>query len=204
MGTDIHFYIERKMPDGTWKCINPLDYYESRWNGDYTKPHIQELSIGRDYQLFGILSKGLRTTYPDGFPQRGLPKNASTIVKQRLANAHSTNYLTLYRLETLFSDMTKTISREIRLPLTTAALLIESIEAGTPNWQLIKHEHWHTSPDPSIHYKQFTIDMPLIHAFNTFIKEVMIDYLHTHAPRNKRGKEKLKGNDIRIVFGFDS
>lgn len=62
MGCDIHMYVEYKR-----KKEQESHYYN--YGG--------RINPGRNYYLFGLLSKGVRTNLDNGIPPKGLPENIS-------------------------------------------------------------------------------------------------------------------------------
>jgi hypothetical protein len=62
MGCDIHMFVEYRPKDFN------KDYPEWRNFGNSFNP-------GRNYLMFGILSKGVRYNIDLGFPQKGIPEN---------------------------------------------------------------------------------------------------------------------------------
>lgn len=118
MGCDIHFYVEKKQADGTWKAQGTFekDEDESGWISQSSGC----LYSGRNYNLFSILADvrngygfaGVKTG--EGFKPisepRGVPDDASpeykAIVEQWDSDGHSHSYHTLRQL--LDFDWTQT------------------------------------------------------------------------------------------------
>lgn len=111
MGCDIHFYVEKKQPDGTWKIHGEFTREvedEHTWLSQDGRP----LYSGRSYNLFAILADvrngrgfaGIKTG--DGFnpisEPRGVPDDASPeykeIVEQWDGDGHSHSHHTLRQL----------------------------------------------------------------------------------------------------------
>jgi hypothetical protein len=67
MGCDIHIHIEIK-----------------REGNNYWEGFGGEFSINRNYMLFGIMAKGVRSSIDDGYEIRGIPPDLSSNVMERL------------------------------------------------------------------------------------------------------------------------
>jgi hypothetical protein len=117
MGTDIHFYVEKRNEQGDWDLIGPIDYDEDDYGEDEEpRPYIDwrkdPFRVGRNYKLFAILAD-VRNNY--GFAgvkmgerlnpitePRGIPDDASDLYRQFSDNygidGHSHSCLTLREL----------------------------------------------------------------------------------------------------------
>lgn len=106
MGCDIHCYREQ-LEDDKWVCKQPMtndDVEEGKILADSTY-------VGRDYWLFGLLSKGVRKGWSEGVAfdskattNRLLPDDVSPEVKvvwDEIWNGdgHSNNWLTLAEIK---------------------------------------------------------------------------------------------------------
>ena len=99
MGCDIHFYVETRQPDGSWKTADkwaPCKYDADEIVVDYNDAFYS----GRSYYLFAILA-GVRNSagfVPIAEP-RGVPEDACAEYKAEVArwdgDGHSHSYLTL-------------------------------------------------------------------------------------------------------------
>jgi hypothetical protein len=106
MGCDIHIYTERYEPElKQWVCIDNFCF--NVWHLKYPEDEPnkwtqREWYTGRNYYLFGMLAKGVRTDPPHGFKLKGFPDNASphTVYsyEQWGLDAHSASWLTLKEL----------------------------------------------------------------------------------------------------------
>ena len=68
MGCDIHMYKEKRV-DGVWVAADewtPDEYEEGRMEVQWEKRFTE-----RNYELFGALSKGVRSEHPYSFEPRG-------------------------------------------------------------------------------------------------------------------------------------
>lgn len=82
MGTDIHTTAERRLPDGTWKAVAELKFY------DY-----------RNYALFGWLADVRNYSgFPPYHPDRGLPKDISPEAYEQAEWNHSATWYTIEEL----------------------------------------------------------------------------------------------------------
>ena len=111
MGCDIHMHRERKLPDGTWESMDEWEKnpdYDSQYDSPEDEHRMciknwKSLHIGRDYALFGFLSKGVRWDCECAFAQRGLPDDVTPNVKDYYdyedCDAHSTSYLNVKEIK---------------------------------------------------------------------------------------------------------
>ena len=116
MGCDIHFFVEVKQADGSWKSV---DEWEVEDGYTYV-PYEKAFYNGRNYDLFAILADvrngrgfaGCKTG--DGFniidEPRGLPNDVSSEVKSQAeswdGDGHSHSWFTLAELESFDWDQT--------------------------------------------------------------------------------------------------
>jgi hypothetical protein len=92
MGCDIHCYKEKRI-DGVWVNQNEIsDPY-----GDGYR--LQRTYVSRNYWLFGLLSKGVRTEWESSWEPRGEAPAMSQELQQEydndLGDGHSHSWLTL-------------------------------------------------------------------------------------------------------------
>lgn len=96
MGADIHYYTETETETG-WK-LDQICYWDEEYDGSYELMSVsnEEIYIGRDYQLFGLLA-GVRTEHPNQFDVKGFPDDASELLEMLYmywdSDAHSASYL---------------------------------------------------------------------------------------------------------------
>lgn len=107
MGCDIHCYRE-KLIDGAWVSQQPMEPGEV-WN-DETREYEDgplvavKTYVPRNYGLFGLLSKGVRTKWDESFEAKGVPDDMSaTLQAQDVSwkdDGHSHSWLTLEEIKT--------------------------------------------------------------------------------------------------------
>jgi len=85
MGCDIHAFIEIKVED-QWHCYGQCD-------------------IGRNYQLFGYMAKGVRMDVENAMECRGLPQDMSVVTdchyKDWDLDAHNMSWMSLGEMQQL-------------------------------------------------------------------------------------------------------
>lgn len=193
MGCDIHLYKEKQV-DGQWVTADVWEEYdygdddkgiEVPWDNRYT---------GRNYNLFGLLSKGVRRDLPFGFAQRGMPYNACKEIAEMSekweGDGHSHNYLYLHELkdmrEFLKTEMIQISGMKDREQL---AVLRKSIASGEPNWDLLYPYCQWASMD---NYEEFEIDVPACFIVGDGLDEIISSF------------DGVDGDNHRIVFFFDN
>lgn len=193
MGCDIHLYKEKQV-DGQWVTADVWEEYdygdddkgiEVSWDNRYT---------GRNYNLFGLLSKGVRRDLPFGFAQRGMPYNACKEIAENSekweGDGHSHNYLYLHELkdmrEFLKTEMIQISGMKDREQL---AVLRKSIASGEPNWDLLYPYCQWASMD---RYEEFEIDVPACFIVGDGLDEIISSF------------DGVDGDNHRIVFFFDN
>ena len=86
MGCDIHFCVERRMPDGSWSAVMNRGL---------------EWEMDRNYELFGRLA-GVRCRERVIAEPRGIPADVSNVVRREYdgwgVDGHSASWLTLREL----------------------------------------------------------------------------------------------------------
>lgn len=105
MGCDIHVYRE-KFIDGKWVTADEWEDYDY---GDDDKgrtiPYEKRAYRGRHYDLFGLISKGVRRDFDFAIPPRGVafdacPEYAAEVGRYG-GDGHSHSYLYLHELRAL-------------------------------------------------------------------------------------------------------
>lgn len=77
MGCDIHLYREKHV-DGKWLAV---DKWAKDEYGDFGVSYDDQCYTGRNYELFGLLAKGVRREHSFSFEKRGLPFDACDEIK---------------------------------------------------------------------------------------------------------------------------
>ena len=196
MGCDIHLYKE-KLVDGRWMTADEW-VSEEYGDGESTTKLLyvpyEKRFTERNYQLFGLLSDGVRSSHPFSFEPRGVPNDVSPEVLDMIehwdCDGHSHSYLGLQELK----DM---LVRLDHLTITINGMkhrdelkeLKASIEAGNPNWDLLFPYCGGTN---STDFESFTMDVPASFYMGKALKKI-ID-----------GFDGVDGDDHRIVFFFDN
>lgn len=198
IGCDIHLYAEKKVK-GKWICINPL-VWEIYSTEPYTERVLEEIDVGRDYELFGFLA-GVRTTQKVNIGDpKGFPEDASAEVKQIYLewgeDAHSGTYATLSELKEKLSG---SITVKGMMPKTRLEKLTYSINKGNPDWELLyPYFEWASLEN----YESFKFEVPIEYQFKGFITNVVKDILQEHTWN--KDEQKHSEDEVRIVFWFDN
>lgn len=191
MGCDIHLYKEKQV-GGVWVAAD-------EWKPDEYEPGRMEVPwkerfTGRNYQLFGLLSKGVRATHPFSFAERGVPYNACAEYKAEVerygVDGHSHSYLYLHELKDLMADLE---AQKIRIAgmkhKDDLEKLNESIASGSPDWELL-FPYCQMTTDKT--WVEFSVDVPADFYVGEELKQI-ID-----------GFNGIDGDNHRIVFFFDN
>lgn len=193
MGCDIHLYKEKHV-NGEWVTA---DVWESSDYGDDENSidvPWEKRFTGRNYNLFGLLSKGVRREFPFSFKPRGLPFNAC----QEIANnaeawgcdGHSHSYLYLHELKDM-REFLKTATLKISgmKDRDELAALRASIASDSPNWDLLYPYCQFTGMSS---YEEFEIDVPASYIVGGDLDEIIGSF------------NGVDGDNHRIVFFFDN
>jgi hypothetical protein len=185
MGCDIHAYKE-KLVDGKWVTADQwVDAY-----GDGADVPYKQRYTGRNYDLFGLLSKGVRRCFDYSFEPRGIPADAcpevAAIIARWDCDGHSHNYLTLAELKEkqAFLQATTMPISGIKDPQGLALLEASIASDGPTDWHLI-YPYWQGGDGV-----RFSFDVPATFAADlTPIIELF---------------DEADGADQRLVFFFDN
>lgn len=193
MGCDIHLYKEKQV-NGTWVAADVwvADKYSEDenekdvpWDNRYT---------GRNYNLFGLWSKGVRRDYTFSFKPRGIPFNTCHEIASQSekwdGDGHSHSYLYLHELkdmrEFLKTEMLQISGMKDRDEL---AALRASIASDSPNWDLLYPFCQYTNQP---NYEEFEIDVPASFIVGSCLDEIINSF------------NGIDGDNHRIVFFFDN
>lgn len=191
MGCDIHMYKEKRV-DGVWVTADewtPDKYapgsFEVEWEKRFTE---------RNYDLFGALSKGVRSEHPYSFEPRGMPFDASPEVAKESAeygiDGHSHSYLFLHELKAFrkFLDSTTTKIEGLKDHDGLMALRA-SIASGNPDWNLL-YPYWGGSNNPRD--ERFEFDVPASFSLGRSLDRIIAMF------------DGVDGDLHRVVFWFDN
>lgn len=194
MGCDIHLYKEKQI-DGKWVAADvwtPYDYgddekgIEVDWKNRFT---------GRNYELFGLLCKGVRSEHPLSLTARGLPFDAcqeiASHAEQWGEDGHNHSYLYVHELRSLLEALKMTTTRiEGMKDKEGLAILNASIATGTPDWSLLYPYCGWTSNSEA--YAEFSLDVPASFIIGDSVERIIA------------GFDGIEGDNHRIVFFFDN
>ncbi|SAL26129.1 hypothetical protein [Caballeronia telluris] len=193
MGCDIHLYKE-KFVEGKWVTADEWEAYDFGDDDKGIEVPWKKRFTERNYQLFGLLSKGVRSVHPFSFEPRGLPFDPCAEIAQEAErwgeDGHSHSYLFLHELNAMLRYVeAKTIPISGMKDKEGLEALNASIASGSPNWDLLWPYCQWTSSDQ---YVEFNVDVPASLYFGESLQKI-ID-----------GFEGMDGENHRIVFFFDN
>ncbi len=193
MGCDIHLYREKKISNlwvtaDVWRKEDDGDggvYSEVPWGNRFTD---------RNYKLFGLLSKGVRSEFPFSFQERGMPFNACSEVSSSSerwdCDGHSHSYLYLHELKDM-QEFINTAAIKVSGMMGEDQLknLQATIDSGKPNWNLL---YPYCRSAGSTSYKEFSIDVPASFIMADCLESIISSF------------DNVEGDNHRIVFWFDN
>lgn len=193
MGCDIHVYKE-KFVDGKWLTA---DVWEEEDYGDgeiHKNVPWGERFTERNYNLFGVLSKGVRRHFDFGFEQRGIPFDACDEVAEQAENwdcdGHSHSYLYLHELKAMRDYLkTRTLPISGMKDKDELVALYASIKSGEPDWNLLYPFCQDTNAS---NYVDFAIDVPADFIVGNGFDKLIQQF------------DNVEGENHRIVFFFDN
>lgn len=194
MGCDIHLYREKQV-NGEWVAVDkwtPYDYGD----GEVGKSVEYEdcAYTGRNYQLFGVLSKGVRSDHEFSLEPRGIPSDSCKEImdesKSWDLDGHAHSHIYLSELKELAKKLEGSFIkiRGMKCKDQLAALQ-ESIDSGSPNWDLLFPYCQSTSMENHI---KFEIDVPASYYIGDSLKQIIDSF------------DGVDGDNHRIVFFFDN
>ena len=106
MGCDVHMFTERKNRKDKWVSADNFTMdveFEDAYTTELVKDMGRiEICSDRNYTLFGVLA-GVRRDYDNHLPIRGIPNDASELVKREYkvweCDAHTATWATVTELE---------------------------------------------------------------------------------------------------------
>lgn len=192
MGCDIHIFKEKRA-NGQWVTADEWTCGED-WDGNECMECSTDNYGGRNYNLFGVLSEGVRRNQKICFKQRGIPFDACEEVSRESdkwdGDGHSHSYLYLHEL----NDLQETCKRE--------KITIEGMMARD-QWLRVQEEANKSDPDWSVlypycqgtnrnDYVNFSIDVPMTFILGNCLEEIISKF------------DGIEGDNHRIVFWFDN
>jgi hypothetical protein len=193
MGCDIHFFKEAHV-NGKWVTADewtPFDYgdddkgVEVKWEKRFTD---------RNYNLFGLLSKGVRREHEFAFEPRGIPFDACPEYAEECArygiDGHSHSYLYLHELVAMqnFLASQKVLISGMK-SIKELEALRASIATGTPDWNLL-YPYCQSTNAPD--YEEFEIEVPASFILGDSLERIIETF------------EGVAGDNHRAVFFFDN
>lgn len=193
MGCDIHIYREKRV-NGAWVTADRWEEYDYGDGEKGIEVPWQESFTDRNYNLFGLLSAGVRSEYAFSFTARGIPFNACKEVAECSArwgvDGHSHSYLYLHELKDMREYLNSaTIIISGMKDAKELALLKESIESGNPDYGLLyPYCKWSSRSD----YVEFDIEVPAALIIGGGLDKIISTF------------DDVDGDNHRIVFFFDN
>lgn len=134
MGCDIHMYLEYTDK----KTLDRVAKGETKSVFKGEKPYWGSfggrINPGRNYWMFGFISKGVRSFFDNGLPAKGLPPFDEL-------GYHSRNDSVCYISETLGDENSVTLETALRWA-EGGRLKIINDQSGKPRW--VEHPDWHS------------------------------------------------------------
>lgn len=191
MGCDIHLYKEKKV-DGKW--VTADDWAPCEYDPDSIELADDCGFYERNYDLFGVLCKGVRREHHFGFEPRGMPFDVSPEVKSEASDygcdGHSHSYLYLHELHDLLSYLQdQTINVSGKKDGSELRKLEASIASGKPDWNFL-YPYCQGSNVPE--HEPFEVDVPADFMVGGGIRRII------------SGFDGIDGENHRIVFFFDN
>jgi len=141
MGCDIHLYKE-KCVDGKWTTADEWTAYDCGDDDKGIEVSWKNRFSDRNYQLFGLLSAGVREEHKFSFAPRGLPFDACAEIAKMSerygVDGHSHSYLFLHELKAMSAFLdSQTIAVSGMKSTEELKALRASIATGNPDWSLL-------------------------------------------------------------------
>jgi hypothetical protein len=190
MGCDIHLYKE-KFADGRWSTAEVwTDEYGEGADVAYANRFTE-----RNYDLFGVLAKGVRREFDFSFEQRGMPLSPCPEVAAAYerwdGDAHSASYLYLHELKELSAWLKdKTLPVRGLMAADQHEKLLASINSTEPtDWHLL-YPYCQGTTDRS--YVEFEFDVPASFIVGDGLDRIVAAF------------DGIDGENHRVVFWFDN
>ena len=219
MGTDIHCYTE-VLRDGRWVAITEgliSDIYDgSDWSKKRSYDNCDEIIRGRHYDLFAFMA-GARNGYgfagvetgnaiePISMP-KGTPANVSDYVEDKLDWCHTKSHLSLSEIKSY--DITGKVKIK-RGCITDRESFEYFLKHGRPDSWCGAASGLPVSNDAYLEAIHMYKDDNSVRVITYVEWEIpyseMLSTLYDHAvPQLEKLSKDGKGEDVRLVFGFDS
>jgi hypothetical protein len=172
MGCDIHMYIE-------YKSKKEKDNYWNSFGG--------RINPGRNYWMFGLMCKGVRSEFEESYPAKGMPEDAGYV-------SESDNRIFICEDE---GEGYCTLEEAKRYEECGSKIINDS--EGKPQW--VEHPDWHSHSWLSLkEYKK------VIKTYNIKAKEEKYVQSEPEYEAILAAMKKLSefNNDVRVVFWFDN
>lgn len=193
MGCDIHLYKEKQV-DGKWLTADEWETYDYGPDDKGIDVPYDKQFTDRNYELFGLLSSGVRRSHPFSFKERGMPFDVCEEVKHansaRGSDGHSHSYLYVHELRDMLRFLrTTTLEISGMKDREELASLRESIATGNPDWVLLfPYCQWGTGAN----LEEFSLDVPATFYVGDALERIIASFAGTD------------GGNHRIVFWFDN
>lgn len=193
MGCDIHMFKE-KLVDGKWVSADEWVAYDYGDDEKGVEVPFTKRFTERNYQLFGLLSKGVRCDHPYAFAPRGIPFDCCPEVaadyKRWDCDAHSANFLFLPELKAMREHLKRvTIEVSGMKDADELKALRQDIAKGSPDWsKLFPYCGWTSATN----YEEFTLEVPADFYMGKSLQK-LIDMF-----------DGIEGDNHRVVFWFDN
>ena len=193
MGCDIHMHKEKQVA-GKWVTADEWEAYDYGDDEKGMSIPWKKRFTARNYELFGLLAKGVRRAYDFSFEPRGMPFDPCEEVRQAAehwdADGHSHSYLYLHELRDMAAFLkAATITVKGMKDGEQLAALQASIDSGTPDWSLLfPYCGWGTDPD----LKEFELAIPAGFYMGDDLDEIIASF------------DGVDGDNHRVVFWFDN
>jgi len=195
MGCDIHVYREKQV-DGKWLAADKWQKseYDEEGEDTITVRYEDQFFHDRNYQLFGLLAKGVRTEHELSFVARGLPADVCDEIQSCAENwgcdGHNHSYLYLHELKSVASlAESATIYVSGMKDAEELEAFRKSISSGNPDWDLLWPYCQWTNQKGHVDFEQ---EVPANLYFGDSLKKLIA------------GFDGVDGDNHRIVFFFDN
>ncbi len=193
MGCDIHCFKEKQI-NGKWVTADTWESDTDENGNAYAFIPLDKTFTQRNYELFGMLSKGVRTRQTLSFAPRGTPVDVCPEAASEIAawghNGYGHSYLYLHELKDLLANTKKTTIKITGMKEADSLKAFQdSIASGTPDWELLfPYCKWGNSSN----LVSFEQDVPADFYVGGALTELI------------RSFDGVDGDNHRVVFFFDN